>query len=108
MPQVLERTPQRIGRGPVTLGKRRRARAIAASVQDAHFAIAAHEVTHAALGKVRPTGFDVMRVARTFLGKPYCAYGCRCEPGCRCNDCSGLWCAVMQLLGLPPICTSSF
>jgi hypothetical protein len=99
-----ERTPQRIGSARFTLGKAKRARLIKAQ---ATAAFDAH-VSHATFGLNRPTGQQIVAACRTQLGVPYCAYGCRCEVGCRCHDCSGLPCFACNLLGLPHICTSSF
>lgn len=55
-----------------------------------------------------PTGAEFVAAAETMLGKPYRITGCRCEPGCCCEDCSGEVCLAANLVGLPHQCTTSF
>ncbi len=102
--RVEERTPQRIGNGRITLGKANRRAHIARQVKQATVAHA----EWAAVAPNKPTGQQIVAAARSYLGYPYCAYGCRCELYCHCHDCSGLVCVCMQRVGLPYICTSSF
>jgi hypothetical protein len=103
-PQVKERTPQQIGDRRLTFGKANRRAHIARQVKQA----TVHMQTWAAAAPNQPSGKQIVAAAASYLGYPYCAYGCRCDLSCWCHDCSGLVCVCMQRVGLPYICTSSF
>lgn len=104
-----KRTPQQITPGQRrTWGKVSRAKEIRRQADQLIVAHSAHAERLNAMGLQAPSGLDLVAAAETMLGKPYRITGCRCEQGCCCEDCSGLYCQANNMVGLPHICTTSF
>jgi hypothetical protein len=98
--------PQHMGgrRGRL-YGKRRRARQIEAHVAQGLVAIEAQLASAAPI----PLATAALAWANAYIGHPYRVFtGCRCQPSCYAQDCSGLICAACTAVGAGFGCMSSF
>lgn len=103
MPPSIASTPQRLGAGPILLGKQRRARAVTAQVR-------AGRAHTAALAEL-PRAVDALAAAQAQLPMPYGITSCRCQDRpCRARDCSGLIFYAINHVTPGPVelCGSSF